>query len=129
MQLVQVSFRVIRMVHSKLDDKITRQQMAGMMYKAMRYMNLPEQKSDFRFKDSKKISANFVNPVAVAHKLNIIRGDHRKDGVYFNPQDNATIAHASAFLFRLFAAAEMLKPSEPTEPSTPGIPCHSRCRS
>ena len=66
--------------------------------------------ADFKFKDSKKISANFVNPVAVAHKLNIIRGDHRKDGVYFKPQDNATIAHASAFLFRLFSAAEVLKP-------------------
>ena len=106
----------------KASEKITRQQMAGMMYKAMRYMNLPEQKSNFKFKDAKKISANFVNPVAVAHKLNIIRGDHRKDGVYFNPQDNATIAHASAFLFRLFTAAEKLKPSVPSEPNIPAEP-------
>ena len=106
----------------KADEKITRQHMAGMMYKAMRYMNLPEQKSDFKFKDSKKISANFVNPVAVAHKLKIIRGDHRKDGVYFKPQDNATIAHASAFLYRLFSAAEVLKPSVPNEPNVPGKP-------
>lgn len=106
----------------RANEKITRQQMAGMMYKAMRYMDLPEQKSDFKFKDVKKISPNFVNPVAVAHKLNIIRGDHRKDGVYFNPQDNATIAHASAFLFRLFSAAETLKPSEPSEPNIPVKP-------
>lgn len=106
----------------KANEKISRQHMAGMMYKAMRYMKLPEQKSNFRFKDTNKISANFVNPVAVAHSLNIIRGDHRKDGVYFNPQDNATIAHASAFLFRMVAAAEKLKPSEPTKPGTPDIP-------
>lgn len=106
----------------KASDKITRQQMAGMMYKAMRYMDLPVQQSNFSFKDSKKISANFVDAVAVAVNLNIIRGDHRKDGVYFNPKDNATIAHASAFLFRLFAAAEVLKPTVPVEPSEPSVP-------
>jgi len=106
----------------KASDKITRQQMAGMMYKAMRYMELPAQKTPLKFKDSKKISANFVDAVSAAVNLSIIRGDHRKDGVYFNPKDNATIAHASAFLFRLFAAAEVLKPTEPSEPSVPGIP-------
>lgn len=108
----------------KASEKITRQQMAGMMYKAMRYMDLPAQKTALKFKDSKKISANFVDAVSTAVNLNIIRGDHRKDGVYFNPKDNATIAHASAFLFRLFAAAEVLKPTEPSEPSPsePGKP-------
>ena len=106
----------------RASEKITRQQMAGMMYKAMRYMNLPEQKSDFKFKDSKKISANFVNPVAVAHKLNIIRGDHRKDGVYFKPQDNATIAHASAFLFRMFSCCGKIETFRPSEPNMPGKP-------
>ena len=45
----------------KASEKITRQQMAGMMYKAMRYMNLPVQTNKFKFKDSKKISANFVD--------------------------------------------------------------------
>ena len=106
----------------KANEKISRQHMAGMMYNALRYMKLPEQNSTFRFKDTNKISANFVNKVAVAHSLNIIRGDHRKNGVYFNPQENATIAHASAFLFRMIAAAEKLKPSEPTKPSTPNMP-------
>lgn len=108
----------------KASEKITRQQMAGMMYKAMRYMDLPAQKTALKFKDSKKISANFVDAVSTAVNLNIIRGDHRKDGVYFNPKDNATIAHASAFLFRLFAAAEVLKPTEPSEPNPnePGKP-------
>nr|WP_255551615.1 S-layer homology domain-containing protein [Sporosarcina sp. E16_8] len=106
----------------KASEKITRQQMAGMMYKAMRYMDLPVQKTTLKFKDSKKISANFIDAVSAAVNLTIIRGDHRKDGVYFNPKDNATIAHASAFLFRLFAAAEVLKPTKPTEPSEPSVP-------
>ncbi|BAQ10094.1 N-acetylmuramoyl-L-alanine amidase [Bacillus sp. OxB-1] len=104
------------------NEKITRQQMAGMMYKAMRHMQLPANATKFTFKDSKKISPNFVDAVSAAVNLNIIRGDHRKDGVYFNPQDNATIAHAAAFLFRLFAAAEVLKPSEPSTPGTPTVP-------
>ncbi|MFS0575624.1 S-layer homology domain-containing protein [Sporosarcina sp. 179-K 3D1 HS] len=104
------------------NDKITRQQMAGMMFKAMRHMNLPASTATFTFKDSKKISPNFVNAVSAAVNLNIIRGDHRKDGVYFNPQDHATIAHASAFLFRMFAAAEVLKPTEPSTPGTPTVP-------
>ena len=106
----------------KAGEKITRQQMAGMMYKAMRYMELPVQKTTLKFKDSKKISANFIDAVSTAVNLNIIRGDHRKDGVYFNPKDNATIAHASAFLFRLFAAADVLKPTEPNKPSVPDTP-------
>ena len=106
----------------KADDKITRQHMAGMMLKAMRHMELPVQKSNFKFKDSSKISANFVEAVSAAYNLNIISGDHRKDGVYFNPRDNATIAHASAFLFRMIVAANALKPTEPVEPSEPSVP-------
>ncbi|NYF23836.1 S-layer homology domain-containing protein [Sporosarcina sp. JAI121] len=106
----------------KADAKITRQHMAGMMFKAMRHMDLPVQTSTLKFKDSKKISANFVDAVSAAVNLNIISGDHRKDGVYFNPGDNATIAHASAFLYRMIAAAEVLKPTQPSKPSEPGTP-------
>ncbi|KAA0966884.1 benzene 1,2-dioxygenase [Sporosarcina sp. ANT_H38] len=106
----------------KADDKITRQQMAAMMYKAIRYMDIPVKKKTLTFKDSKQISANFVDAVSVAVNYNIIRGDHRKNGVYFMPKGNATIAHASAFLFRLFATAEELKPTKPVDPVEPGIP-------
>ena len=106
----------------KANDKITRQHMAGMMYKALRYMELPADTTVFKFKDSNKITANFVDAVSASVNLNIIRGDHRKDGVYFNPKDNATIAHASAFLFRMFAAADVLKPTVPSEPNKPSEP-------
>lgn len=106
----------------KANDKITRQHMAAMMYNALRYMKLPVDTTVFTFKDSKAITANFVDAVSASVNLNIIRGDHRKDGVYFNPRDNATIGHASAFLFRMFAAADVLKPSVPNEPSNPTVP-------
>nr|WP_225942218.1 S-layer homology domain-containing protein [Sporosarcina limicola] len=106
----------------RANDKITRQHMAGMINRAFRYMELPVQKKALKFKDSNKISPNFIDAVAVAVNLNIIRGDHRKNGVYFNPRDNATIAHASAFLFRMLAAADALKPVEPVEPNEPVEP-------
>lgn len=104
------------------NDKITRQQMAGMIYKAFRYMDLPIQKTNFTFKDTNKISPNFREAVSAAVFLGIIRGDHQKNGVYFKPQDSATIAHAAAFLFRMQAAAERLKPTEPTNPTDPETP-------
>ncbi|QTD41098.1 S-layer homology domain-containing protein [Sporosarcina sp. Te-1] len=106
----------------KPNDKITRQQMAGMIYKAFRYMDLPVQTIDMKFKDQAKISPNFRNAVSAAVNLNIIRGDHQKDGIYFKPQNSATIAHAAAFLFRMNAAAEVLKPDTPSEPGAPGKP-------
>ncbi|MFS0688603.1 S-layer homology domain-containing protein [Sporosarcina sp. 179-K 8C2 HS] len=104
------------------NDKITRQHMAGMIYKAFRYMDLPIQKTNSTFKDANKISPNFRDAVSAAVYLGIIRGDHQKTGVYFKPQDNATIAHAAAFLFRMQAAAERLKPTEPTNPTDPETP-------
>ncbi|WP_432357354.1 S-layer homology domain-containing protein [Sporosarcina sp. UB5] len=103
----------------KPNDNITRQQMAGMIYKAFRYMGLPIQKTNFTFKDSHQISANFHDAVSAAVYLGIIRGDHQKTGVYFKPKNSATIAHAAAFLFRMNAAAELLKPTEPTNPEIP----------
>lgn len=106
----------------KATDKITRQHMAAMMYNALRYMELPVDTTVFTFKDSKAITANFVDAVSASVNLKVIRGEHRKDGVYFKPTDNATIGHASAFLFRMFAAADVLKPTVPNEPSNPTIP-------
>lgn len=104
------------------NDKITRQQMAGMIYKAFRYMDLPVQTIDMKFKDQAKISPNFRDAVSASVNLNIIRGDHQKNGIYFKPQNSATIAHAAAFLFRMNAAAEVLKPETPSEPGQPEVP-------
>jgi len=91
---------------------ITRQQMAGMLNKALRYLELPTQTVQLTFKDSYRIDPSFTTAVATSVNLNIIRGSTQKDGVYFLPKDNATIAHAAAFLYRLVAVAEVLKPDE-----------------
>src|SRR5699024_2280701 len=86
----------------KANQQITRQQMAGMIFKAFRFLEIPIKSTTVQFKDSKKISSNFVPAVSAASSLNIIRGDQG----YFKPTSNATIAHASAFLFRMFAVAD-----------------------
>ncbi|ARK25459.1 hypothetical protein SporoP37_12855 [Sporosarcina sp. P37] len=86
----------------KENQQITRQQMAGMIFKAFRFLDIPVNTATVQFKDSKKISPNFVPAVSSASSLHIIRGDQG----YFKPTSNATIAHASAFLFRMFAVAD-----------------------
>ena len=105
----------------KANQQITRQQMAGMIYKAFRFLEIPVKSTAVNFKDSKKISANFVPAVSAATSLNIIRGDQG----YFKPTSNATIAHASAFLFRMFAVADgkgsTRPPTNVGKPVNPGV--------
>lgn len=105
----------------KAEQQITRQQMAGMIYKAFRFLDIPVNSATVSFKDSKKISANFVPAVSAATSLNIIRGDKG----YFKPTSNATIAHASAFLFRMFAVADgkgsTRPPTNAGKPVNPGV--------
>lgn len=81
-------------------EKITRQHMAGMLKNALRYANVPLQVTPLTFKDNQKISENFKPAVATNVYYKIISGSHTKKGVFFNPQDSATIAHAAAFLYR-----------------------------
>ena len=101
----------------KPNQQITRQQMAGMIFKAFRYLDIPVNTKLVQFKDSKKISPNFVDAVSAASNLNIIRGDQG----YFKPTNNATIGHASAFLFRMFAVTDSSKPSVPTPPANGNV--------
>lgn len=102
----------------KPNVQITRQQMAGMIYKAFRYLDIPVQTAPVQFKDSKNISPNFVNAVSSASRLNIIRGDQG----YFKPTSNATIAHASAFLYRMSAVADRGGEALPAPKPTPVPP-------
>lgn len=88
------------------NDKITRQHMAALLQKALRYNNVPLDVTPLTFKDNNKISDQFKPAVAANVYYNIIRGSHTKDGVYFDPQGSSTIAHAAAFLFRMHTAVE-----------------------
>ncbi|BDH60761.1 glucosaminidase [Lysinibacillus sp. PLM2] len=95
------------------NDQITRQQMAGMLYNALKYLNVPLEEAPLTFKDNERIYYSFEKGVATSVHYNIIRGSHTDSGVYFNPKDSATIAHAAAFLFRMYHEAE--KYNQPDE--------------
>lgn len=109
----------------KPNDKITRQHMASMLHKALRYKKVPLTTSSVKFVDSNKITSNFVDAVATNVYYGIIQGSTTTKGVYFNPQQNATIAHAAAFLYRMQSTITKYSldttPGENEEP-TPVIP-------
>ena len=85
----------------KPNDKITRQHMAAMLYKALRYKKVPLKTATLHFTDKNKISKQFHDAVATSVYYDIIRGSTTSKGVAFNPQQNASIAHAAAFLYRM----------------------------
>lgn len=87
-------------------QKITRQQMAGMLNNALRFLGVPLKEAPLTFDDNSRIYHSFTKGVATSVYYNIIRGDHTAKGVYFKPKDNATIAHAAAFLYRMYFVAE-----------------------
>ncbi|WP_107841732.1 S-layer homology domain-containing protein [Metasolibacillus meyeri] len=99
-------------------EKITRQHMAAMLYKALRYLNVPLNSAPLTFNDNHKISKQFHEAVATSVYYNIIRGSHEKKGVFFNPQGSATIAHAAAFLYRTHVVTQQYGQAEP-ENNTP----------
>ncbi|MEL4024061.1 S-layer homology domain-containing protein [Lysinibacillus endophyticus] len=90
----------------KPNQKITRQQMAGMLYNALRYLDVPLHQAPLTFKDNNKIDNSFVKAVSTSVYYNIIRGAHTANGVYFNPGDSATKAHAAAYLYRTLEVAK-----------------------
>lgn len=106
----------------KPNDEITRQQMAGMLYNALKYLDVPLEEAQVDFKDKNRIYDSFTKGVATSVNYNIIRGDSSfKDGVYFKPKDSATIGHAAAFLYRMYFVAEDLKDDPIVEPEPPVI--------
>ena len=104
------------------NEKITRQHMAGLLEKALRYSNVPLEGQPLTFKDNNKISDQFKPAVATNVYYNIIRGSHTKNGVFFEPQGNATIAHAAAFLFRMQTTIEKFAVNEGEEPTETPAP-------
>lgn len=104
------------------NEKITRQHMAALLEKALRYSNVPLEGQPLTFKDNNKISDQFKPAVATNVYYNIIRGSHTKNGVFFEPQGNATIAHAAAFLFRMQTTIETFAVKEGEEPTETPAP-------
>ncbi|WP_042471026.1 S-layer homology domain-containing protein [Bacillus ndiopicus] len=104
------------------NDQITRQHMAAMLFKALRYSNVPLDTAPLTFNDNNKISKQFHEAVATSVYYNIIRGSHEKKGVFFNPQGSATIAHAAAFLYRTNVVIQQYGQEEnTTKPEPPPV--------
>ncbi|KYG90299.1 benzene 1,2-dioxygenase [[Bacillus] sp. KCTC 13219] len=103
------------------NEKITRQHMAAMLYKALRYLNVPLKAAPLTFNDNNKISKQFHEAVATSVYYNIIRGSHEKKGVFFNPQGSATIAHAAAFLYRMNVTAQQYGQDDTVSPEPPPV--------
>ena len=85
----------------KPNDKISRQHMAAMIYRALSYKKIPLKSSNFKFADNSKISKQYSSAVSTNVYYGIIRGATTSKGTMFNPQQNASIAHAAAFLYRM----------------------------
>lgn len=103
----------------KPDNKITREHMAAMLLKALRYQNVPLEVTPLTFNDNGKISDQHKPAVATSVYYNIIRGSHTKKGVFFDPQGSATIAHAAAFLFRMDSTVKQYGVVDDSEPDGP----------
>ncbi len=83
------------------NEKITRQHMAALLQRALNYSNVPLSGAPLTFKDNNKIGEQFKPAVATSVYYNIIRGSQTSKGIVFDPQGSSTIAHASAFLYRM----------------------------
>ncbi|RKP54470.1 carbohydrate-binding protein [Cohnella endophytica] len=84
-----------------VNDRITREEMAVMIYRMGRYLNVPFTNNGDAapFKDQAQLSAYAKDAVAATHGAGIISG--KTDG-NFAPKADATRAEAATIVFRLF---------------------------
>ncbi|MDF0726042.1 S-layer homology domain-containing protein [Cytobacillus sp. S13-E01] len=100
----------------KPDDKITREQMAIMIDRALLYKKIARVEAPLTFTDSSSINATFKQGIAHNVHFKIINGMSNGDGSYrFGPKENATRAHAAAFIYRMLQVIEA-KPEQEPEP-------------
>ena len=83
--------------------KITRQQMAAMIIRAIEFKDptsLKSVKSTLPFKDAASISEYAKEYVGLSASLGIISGREEKGSFVFAPKENATRAHAAKMLYK-----------------------------
>ncbi|WP_431029145.1 S-layer homology domain-containing protein [Lysinibacillus sp. LZ02] len=94
----------------KPNQPVTRQHMAVMLYRALNYLDIKTTPTTLTFRDTHTINKDYHAAVGVNTGLGIIKGTPMKDGTYFYPQNNATRAQASAFIYRLIGVIAEEKP-------------------
>lgn len=87
----------------KLDQNITREEMASIIARAAKSKNLEASAEATSFEDSNTISAWAAEDVTLATKLGIIKGMETDNGLCFKPVDLSNRAQAAAMMNRLFA--------------------------
>ncbi|AWE06364.1 benzene 1,2-dioxygenase [Lysinibacillus sp. 2017] len=104
------------------NDKITREQMAALLQRALVYSKIPLNGAPLTFKDNDKIRSEFKSAVATNVYYNIIAGSLTAKGIYFEPKSSATIAQAAAFLYRMDTTIDKYNAEQNNEtPVTPPV--------
>ncbi|MCH1627782.1 S-layer homology domain-containing protein [Ferdinandcohnia quinoae] len=106
---------------------ITREQMAAMIDRAIKYSGVALPDAPLNFTDASSISPNFKQAVANNAQSGIIKGSSNGNGTYkFIPKANASRAEAAAFISRMLdllekndggTTPEVPNPENPTPPS------------
>lgn len=90
----------------KPNDPITRQHMAVMIERAMKYLKIPTSTAkDLTFKDKNQIYKDYYSAVATGAEKGIIQGSTMPDGVYFYPLKNTPVSQAATFIIRMMEVA------------------------
>ncbi|WP_147803786.1 S-layer homology domain-containing protein [Alkalicoccus halolimnae] len=100
---------------------ITREEMAVMIDRALAYEELPNKDDKLNFTDEQDINPNYVKAVATNASYGIIKGHALPDSsqTRFAPKDNATRAHAAAYIIRLLHSVEEYRDNLEIPPSPP----------
>jgi beta-N-acetylglucosaminidase len=105
------------------NDPITREQAAAMIDRVFNYLQKQRNDAVLNFSDAGRINEQFKGAVARNAQDNIIKGILNNDGsgtYRFEPKNNATRAHAAAFIYRmLLKLGDTTVPIEPP-PGEPG---------
>lgn len=90
------------------NERITREQMAAMIDRSLDYKNIKANgNATASFTDNESINATFRQNVANNAYFGIIRGYPQANNQFaFRPKEQATRAHAAAFIFRLLKVIE-----------------------
>ncbi|MGO4888778.1 S-layer homology domain-containing protein [Anaerobacillus sp. MEB173] len=91
----------------KPEQKISREQMAVMIDRALQYKNIKRTPVHLSFTDTTSIAPSFRQSVAHNAYFGIIRGNPAGNGNFkFEPKQNATRAHAAAFINRMLTVID-----------------------
>ncbi|WP_404455667.1 S-layer homology domain-containing protein [Virgibacillus necropolis] len=88
------------------NNKISRQEMAAMIIRALDYKGISAGQAPLEFADNSKINPMFRGAIQQLLYLDVIAGKKSGDNVYFAPLDSTTRGETSAILLRMLNVIE-----------------------